>query len=505
MKLQRIILVVVALLFGIPTLAFRWTGIDSSSYVTVAQTILDGGMPYRDAWDTKAPLTFYVYAVPMTLFGTNQVALRSFDVLWELATALVLFNIAMRIYGRREIGVLAGILYLLAYYSQSIWDMAQTDGFLNLPMALSLLWLLRAVEDDRISAWAIAAAWVGVATLFKVPFGLMGIAMIIVAVTEGRPKWNRSLRRLSALALGFAAPLLLLGIYFYARGALWDLVTSMFVAGPQHALLSQNSEYFGCMAGNLDQKLRIPLYTLGLLGLAPLFFSMVGKQGDRLSKKLLWCWFGVGLIVLLMHGEFLGYHFTPMLAPLAILAAETLYSVYAAGLNRRNLMWWPAMAAFLLIVVYAGNKTVKNGAYEWDALHGVRPQNDWEPVSAYVKSHTSPEDRIFVWGLRPAIYLDTGLKPATRFLDHYHIAFAPKGLDYRGIFLREFQASKPKYFILSTPTPPPPDRPNPCGSTEADTRKTFAEFASFKALIDQDYQRESPGGLGPYEVYRRKQ
>ena len=179
-------------------------------------------MPYLDAWDLKAPALFYVYAVPIALFGKSHVGVQAADLLWQLATALVLFAIAVRIYGRREIGLLAGVLYLFAYYSGSYWNMGQAEGFLNLPLALSIFWLLRALADDRGVAWCISGVCVAGATLFKVPFGLMGILMIDSAITLRPRDWNHSVRRLSALALGFAAPLLLCVIYFQAKGALWD-------------------------------------------------------------------------------------------------------------------------------------------------------------------------------------------------------------------------------------------------------------------------------------------
>jgi 4-amino-4-deoxy-L-arabinose transferase-like glycosyltransferase len=491
---QRVILVAVALLLGLPTLVYPRMGSDTSTFTYIAQTIVKGGMPYRDAWDLKAPALFYVYAVPVGLFGKSNVARQGFDVLWQLATAMVLFAIAVRISKRREIGLLAGVLYLLLYYSQSYPSMCQAEGFLVLPLSLSFLWLLRALEDNRSLTWCIAGIWVAGATLFKLPIGLIGVVMIAAAVTQGRPGWSGSLRRLSALALGFAAPLLLCVIYFQVRGALWDLLTTLLIAGPHHALLNIGS-YLEYMRKGLLPPVRWPFYALLLLGLVPLCFSVVRKQTVPLSTKLLAGWFLVGLVVLFMHGEFYAYHFPPMFAPLAILGAGTLYSAYAPG-TRRKATWWLASAALLFIVSSAAFKFTKNVAYEWRTLHGERPAtnnlDNWYVVSAYLRKHTSPEDRIFVWGNRPAIYVDTDLKSASRFVDAYHLALPPKGLDYRGIFLREFQATMPKYFIIYM-------------LPGADWKESFQKFVPLRTMIGEDYQLESAGDLGPFELYRRKQ
>lgn len=255
------------------------------------------------------------------------------------------------------------------------------------------------------------------------------------------------------------------------------------------------------MIDSLRLPVRFPLYTLGLLSLVRVCSSVVRKQRVSLATKLLWGWFAVGLVVLFMHGEFVGYRFLPLFAPLAILSAEFLYSVYAAGRTRRNATWWLASAAFVFLLFCASYKFSKNVAYKWWTVHGGREVLDWYPVSAYVKTHTSPGDRIFVWGNRSAIYVDTDLRAASRFSDTYHVALPPKGVDYRGILLQEFQAARPKYFILHAVPKPSGER----SFSEIDQKETFAEFAAFRALIDEDYQLESAGDLGPFEVYRRKQ
>ena len=499
MRHPHIILIVVALLLGLTTLAYPRMGSDTSTFTYVAHTVIDGGMPYRDAWDLKAPAIFYVYAAPVALFGNNHGAVQALDAIWQLATALVLFAIAVRIYGRREIGLLAGLLYLLIYYAGSYWEMTQAEGFLNLPLALSMLWLLRALENDNFAAWCVSGAFVAVATLFKIPMGLMGIVMIAAANTRN-PGWSRSVRRLSALALGFASPLILCVIYFQAKGALWDLYTTQIIGGPQHALLNQNGHYLGCAFESLLLPGRAPLYALGFIGLMPLWTTVARKQVVSLSTKLLWGWFAVGLVVLFMHGEFLGYHFIPMYAPVAILSADTVYFIWTSRRTAGMFTRWATMLGILAVLTCTAYKVSKNFLYEWRALHGSTPPNEWDAVSDYVKKNTIPGDHIFVWGNRAAIYLDSGVQSASRFLDIYHIARPPKAVDYQAIFLQEFEAAKPKYFILHIMGKDPSE----CGFSTIDQKETFIEFSAFSRLIAENYEMEPAGDVGPYEIYRRK-
>jgi 4-amino-4-deoxy-L-arabinose transferase-like glycosyltransferase len=484
-------------------LAYPRTSLDNSTYTYIGQTIVRGGMPYRDAWDLKGPALFYPYAAIVAMFGTGSVAMQVMDILWQLATAFVIFAVAVRASGKREVGLLAGVLYLVAFYSQSVLHITmtgQTDGFLSLPIALSVLWLLRASENDRWIEWALAGAWVAVATLFKLPFGLMGICMILVAVTRPNSSIKQSVRRMSSLAVGFAIPLLLCGVYFYSKGALEDLLNTQLIAALYHVKLNENGHYLGCIVTSFTPPVRAPLYILTLLSIVPLVFSIASKKAVQLPTRVLLGWFAVSWIVFFLHGGVEAYHFTPMLAPVAILSAETLYSVYSARTTQRKVTLWLVTAAVLGLICCLAWRIGKNVGYERQALRGEAPPQRGDAIAAYVKQHSDPQDTIFVWGSVPSIYLDSDRRAASRFIDAYHLALPPEGLNYREVFLGEFTAAKPKYFILETQPRPG----GPCGFQNADFRQTFGEFPQLAEIVSRDYELETTPPLGAFELYRRK-
>jgi len=168
-------LAVTAVLVGGASLAYPRTLLDSPLCTYMANAILEGKALYRDVWDPRAPGVFFAYALQIALLGKSAVAMRAFDVLWQLVTALVLFAIAVRIHRENSVGLIAGVSYLVVYYSQNFWHWSEPDTFLSLPLALSFLFLLRAMEGGQLSNWFLAAVFVGVAALFKLPYGLFGI------------------------------------------------------------------------------------------------------------------------------------------------------------------------------------------------------------------------------------------------------------------------------------------------------------------------------------------
>ena len=63
---------VLAIAFLLAQLLCFGYGRDQGIYAVVARAMLDGGMPYRDAWDFKPPGIFLIYALARALFGEAQ-------------------------------------------------------------------------------------------------------------------------------------------------------------------------------------------------------------------------------------------------------------------------------------------------------------------------------------------------------------------------------------------------------------------------------------------------
>ena len=51
-------------------------GRDQGIFAYIGQTILHGGVPYRDAWDHKTPGLYGVYALAFALFGRAMASIH---------------------------------------------------------------------------------------------------------------------------------------------------------------------------------------------------------------------------------------------------------------------------------------------------------------------------------------------------------------------------------------------------------------------------------------------
>jgi hypothetical protein len=84
-------------------------GRDQGIFAWAGATVLQGGLPYADAWEIKGPGAHALYALAILLFGDTERAVRYFDVVWQLA-ALAAFLTAGMYYKRLLAGLLGFLL-----------------------------------------------------------------------------------------------------------------------------------------------------------------------------------------------------------------------------------------------------------------------------------------------------------------------------------------------------------------------------------------------------------
>lgn len=484
-------LLLAALLLGGVTLAYPVGGWDIPTYSYVASVVREGGVPYRDAWDIKSPGIFFVHAAGQSLLGESPVAIRAFDVLWQYATSLLVAAAGCIVSGRRTVGLLAGLLYLLTYFARNLWDWAQPDSFAILPMLAAAVITLRALQSDRFHRWVIAGACVGMAAVIKPPFGLLGVALLLAAAVPW-PRARTVATRWAGLAVGLAIPLGACAGYFAAHGALQELWATQFVLAPQHVARNHSYRSIDCLFRSGSQPVNAPIHALGLLAIGSVI------AGRRLAQAgpgawLFWSYTTTLLATLILHGKYDSMHFVPLLGPLAVLgalAASHLWSQWRA--DRR----WLAGVALLLVAATAvvpANKLRQHARYTLRSVRGQIPaeENPLRELGIYLRKRTAPGDRIFVWGASPAVYYYAGRRSCSRFIHTYYLALDWKDLDLKPLLLQDWQERPPKYFVWMKDRAPEADRPLAgfhCQPEDLRMGDRYLEFDALRQMVAEGYR-----------------
>jgi 4-amino-4-deoxy-L-arabinose transferase-like glycosyltransferase len=443
-----LIVIAAGLLSGATTLAHPLLTNDTPLFVYLGKLLLTGGVPYRDAWDVKSPGTFFLYAANVAMFGDSAFSVRLFDVLWHTLTALVTGCIANHVSTSRFAAVLAGCMYVVSYFSQQNWSLAQTDGYLALPIGLSIIAVLSAMRTDRLLSWLASGASLGVAVLLKPPFGLLVVPVFLCAVCS-MPQRHTRARRVTAVFAGCALPVLVCGVFFYRADAFGDMIFTLFRYAPEYVRAAQSNLTLDCALARVTEGVYRPLHAMALIACGGILLLIVSRTRPVVAIYLVSAWLTVCGLVVYMHGLFAYYHMMTFIAPLSILATHGISSVAVSAARHRRL-YYPAIILTSLAIVTAepARRLYRNAVFTMGVLREQKPgSNESMTVATYIRDHTSPHERIFVWGNAAVLYLRSERRPASRFLGIWPFATKIREVGYRRILLDELHANKPVYFV----------------------------------------------------------
>lgn len=173
------------LLVGLPSIAWP-LGRDQSIFATTAWRMMNGALPYRDAFTFKPPGTLAVYALAEGLFGPSMMGIRVVD-LGILALTAVAVNRLAAVHTRRPtIAWVSGVLYAPMVLGLGWWHTAQTDGW----TASLAVFALLAITTGRPF---LSGAMIGLLMVTKVTGSMMALPVLVLAWRAGRASMFRVL------------------------------------------------------------------------------------------------------------------------------------------------------------------------------------------------------------------------------------------------------------------------------------------------------------------------
>ena len=412
--------------------------------------MLDGGRLYADFVDNKPPLLYAAHASAQALLGRGLSSVRLVAVLLVVPlTALA----ASAFFGHDRRGVLAGLVYVLLSAAMLPEDALPVHS--ELLMLLPAAWAVVLLKDHAASArspWRdiVAGGLLGTAALFKptAAFCLAAAPLALLAQARGARGLRGAARAFGLAVAGFALPLAATAVAFERAGDLPELV--------ERAVLA-NARYVGASLPLPEWAARAARGALPWLAATSAAWwayargRRAGEPGFQASlvDALVLC----SLPAVLVGGRFYGHYFLQLLFPLCLGAGAGL-----AGLDRA------ARAALAVIAAVGLGFTATNA---WLVLARDDVVEDTFPlhhdVAAFLRQDACYADAtLFVWGLAPRLYVETGLRPASRFvLPHETIsghrpgraaAASPAHQEDRRLLLEDLERSSATYILDLAPS-----------------------------------------------------
>jgi 4-amino-4-deoxy-L-arabinose transferase-like glycosyltransferase len=460
--LALLVLGLVALALRLPGLPVPLWNVDEAVSAVVANSLLDGGVVYRDAVDHRGPVTYFVYAAVFALFGRNDM-LAIHAALVVLAAALAAGVVALgRLAGLGRAAVVAGMLFLaLSAYGFHPRDVAAfhtewlAAAFSTAAACLFLLGVRRGGRPPMCFAagvlFALAAWTKQPAALDLAAAGLVLASAVLPAGQGTRPLGARAVIAAGgALALGFAAVSASFLLYF-ARAGAWDEFTFYFWTYNRRYYLAAVSP--GQWVAGLLRGFELAARPLGLGALATAGGALVAHEvfgriralrgragrapssdapaagaGPGQARLYVLIWAVCAFVGASLSARAFGHYFIQLLPSWCLLAAVALDAL--AGQLRRRAPGLASVGPALALgcVLAPGAVPLVNNALALrsklgapEAVDSVRERaggpasHSLTALAAHIRVNAGARESIFVWGFMPELYVLANRPAATRF------------------------------------------------------------------------------------------
>jgi 4-amino-4-deoxy-L-arabinose transferase-like glycosyltransferase len=218
-------------------LNLRWSPVyqaleaDSGVYAYVGSAILEGQLPYRDVWEHKPPVGFYLNALALAMFGHNPWAIWWFNVIWVAITTMVFFLLIRKMMGTLT-GCLASLFFLTGVMVPELFqggNLMEVYGLLPQVLLIAAVYQFFSKQKER---WIFAAGLLtGIAFLTKQTTIALGLSSIlaIFMVSLLRREFKHALLRPILFSGGVIAPIVLASSYWLMNGAVYDFLDAVFL------------------------------------------------------------------------------------------------------------------------------------------------------------------------------------------------------------------------------------------------------------------------------------
>lgn len=395
---------------------------DEGFYASVGQLILDGGIPYRDAFDNKPPLIFGWYAFSFLVFGQHIWAPRLMVSLLLSITTLLVYVEGRLVFSRRA-GLLAAAAFALSVGLAGFETNANTEYFMLLPMVGALVAFTIGKQRQQLAWYMLAGFLSGLAIMTKETsaFNFAFLVSLAAFSTVRERRWRELVYGPSGvLILGCTIALFLVVLPFLLLGAFGEFFDAVFI---------YTLQYVGdvSLSTKLSKGLRVAPYVLLVAGpwilvsILGIFFAFRSHSESR--NWLLVGWLAASAAGVAIPGRFLSHYFVQLLPAMSLLTPAAIYFIRSKWHSPAFLV--VAYTLFLLSTTFALalNASIylqPTNAARHEAKYPRDPRTLWEvqspDLATYLRQRTDDDDLIYNLGFQTHLYFYSHRRSPTRYM-----------------------------------------------------------------------------------------
>jgi 4-amino-4-deoxy-L-arabinose transferase-like glycosyltransferase len=420
---------------------------DESTYIVIADALLNGDVYFRDVIDTKPIGIFGLYAIFMALFGKSIVILRLITALGIALTAWMIYLVHGQFAGHDKdkpfnpAPLASGAIYV---FMTSIFIFFGLSPNTELYFALFTITALFLLLRHEGLAWILLAGLLlGLGFLIKyvVLFDALALGLFYLwqQLMNGQ-KWTFWFTRCVVMAIGFVIPFSLLWMYYAHLG-----LTETF----RFFTFELSGKYF--IDSSWDTNLIFILDCLGRYFPVTFWFVYSAWHWRTTGRELpilAWLWGTLVIVTILIPGKLFYHYFIQMILPLSLLAGSFFdhrrSPKPALAWMRNPKIGYPLLITGMVVILFFQKRDF------------IDRRDYPKEVAVWLNERLQPGEKIYTGNYQQIIYHLTDTKSPTPYIHSSLIWDAENnralGID-RAEECRKILDHKPRFILLNKKLP----------------------------------------------------
>lgn len=428
---------------------------DEGLFGYMGQLILDGGLPYLDAFDHKPPVVFYLNALALLIVPPSPLGMHLFLHTYNFATLIALYFLAKKFARSSASGLWVAFIYGVFSSSPGILGFAaSTEMFLLLPLTLSLLFAVLTVHKNKLYRPVLSGVFGALTFWTKQTAALVLLFVVlylIFAQIHCSERKNldlvKPLKSILLWSCGFLAASSMIVGYFYYHNALDKFIYCNFTYNFAYSARIKFTEVLPTYWLKTKEIVKGNFFVI-LAGLSVGVFYTLRKHTHGL--------FALGFFFLSILATIPGYaywHYFAQLAPAVAIAGGLGFALLIANISNTKLRTLSSLlcaAAIVLIpvLVHSGYYIKKPPGEISRRYFGINPFPESIELAEFLANRTSSDDTIFIFGSEPQLFFYSQRKSATSYPYIYPLMSVYSGYrEFQRKAWDEINTARPKYIV----------------------------------------------------------
>ncbi|MBQ6149828.1 glycosyltransferase [Candidatus Saccharibacteria bacterium] len=431
--------------------SFPWkkgeTLTDSSVFLTIGEQMKAGSVPYKDTFDHKGPLLYFINYWGVLISESKGIFL--FEFLAIFITMWFMYKIArLKIKSQPISAILTMIAFtpFLAIYAKDCGNL--TEQYAMPFIASSIYIFLRYFSKEKVSnfsIFAVGASFMCILMLRANMVGVLGVFCLAIFIKNIVKKEFKELGKNICL-FTFGALIILIPIlyYFISNGALEDFINTYIKFNLAYSKTDTLLPVISVMISFISSLIILLSFMISI------YYAIRGSnQKERTIFKI----YLVALFVLLLSACISGrpyQHYGMILPPATIFPLAVFYQKLKQSSTDNSI----GLILILFLTVLTANTWLDMTKNSIDTYQTYLDNKQtlyvaMDELCGYIDTTTHPSDKIAVYGSWNYAYLRCNRLPISKYSYQSPISdIKPEILDE---FYDEISLKRPKIFIVAKP------------------------------------------------------